>query len=122
MATCKWCEAGLTRHQIEGITCHAIPGMPGALSMEACLNQSATYEITCEGCSIVMKSGDPCYHCDDGPVLCEACVPTWGDAEQQWLQDSDAAEADRKATFMAALEAYLANGGQRSDKLPCFPL
>ncbi len=38
----------------------------------------------CEGCDKVLSEGTLGHRCADGPVLCEACSPTWADVLEQY--------------------------------------
>lgn len=37
----------------------------------------------CESCNRSMFEGDLGHYCDDGPIFCEACAPTWNDMKRQ---------------------------------------
>lgn len=41
---------------------------------------------TCEGCGCVLFTGDLVHRCADGPILCQACAPTFRDVLHQWQQ------------------------------------
>lgn len=36
----------------------------------------------CEGCSKQLRTGDKAHICNDGPILCEECAPTFGELQQ----------------------------------------
>jgi hypothetical protein len=76
----------------------------------------------CEGCTKLLLVGDKGFRCEDGPILCADCSPTFGDAEEQWLDGLNDDEPERKAAFFEGLEKHLAAGGSRSDKLPLYEL
>lgn len=76
----------------------------------------------CEGCGRLLFVGDKGFRCDDGPILCAECSPTFGDAEGNWKSEPEDHEPERKQTFMEGLAAHLAAGGTRADKLPLFEL
>jgi hypothetical protein len=52
---------------------------------EALLEQHEADVVgTCEGCSNPILSGELGHSCNDGPVLCEACAPTWNDIRREY--------------------------------------
>jgi len=57
---------------------------------------------TCEGCNTLLLAGDKGHDCNDGPVLCEACAPTWNDLRKQY-DDMKA-----KGEFLDAFESHTA--------------
>lgn len=75
----------------------------------------------CEGCSKLLISGDKGFRCDDGPLLCEAHSPTWGDAEGQWLEKKpetlDDFDRERREQFFKEFGEHLERGGSRDDSL-----
>lgn len=50
----------------------------------------------CETCSKPLGSGDLVHRCDDGPVLCEECAPTYNDIRREY----DAAKAEGRFETM----------------------
>jgi hypothetical protein len=71
---------------------------------------------TCE-CGRILFYGEKAHTCEDGPLLCEDCAPTWNDLRQQYDADKelggfvesfdtpeDAARADR------TVDAHIAAG------------
>lgn len=75
----------------------------------------------CEGCEKSLGADELTFRCDDGPILCAACAPTWGDAERQWFDAPDDENPERRAAFMKSMAAHVAAGGSRADKLPLDP-
>lgn len=75
------------------------------------------YVGECEGCGTMLFVGDTGLRCDDGPVVCGACAPTWKDVKAQWdadeMLDND---PELRATFMASYQKHLAAGGGADDK------
>ena len=81
---------------------------------------------SCVSCEKALFEGDLYYPYDDGPVLCAACTPTWGEAEATYAVDAAIGEDDemreQRSDFAERMEAYLTAGGSRDDKLPLSPL
>lgn len=81
---------------------------------------------TCEGCDRIINEGDIYFPCEDGPVLCADCCPTWADAEAQFNRDAELGEDEYmkkdRLDFAERMKAHLAAGGDRNDKLPMSPL
>lgn len=73
----------------------------------------------CEGCERLLLIGDKGHRCDDGPILCEACSPTWGDIEGSWLASKpetlDDFDRERREQFFESFGKHLEGGGSRSD-------
>lgn len=76
---------------------------------------------SCEACSRLLFIGDMGYRYEDCTV-CEACAPSYADAEENWSKNDDKCDAEDKAAFLSTLAAHLAAGGSRSDKLPACEL
>lgn len=70
----------------------------------------------CEGCSLLLFSGDRGYSYEDGPICCAECAPTWADAEENWKSQAED-DPERAAEFAASLAAHLAAGGAKTDRL-----
>lgn len=69
----------------------------------------------CEGCDTLLFEGDKGHRCDDGPLLCEACSPTYGDSLTQLrecLADKDIGDDDRAEweSSIAHIEAAIGAG------------
>lgn len=41
----------------------------------------------CEDCSKLLLDGDLGHRCEDGPLMCEGCAPTWNDMRRQYDED-----------------------------------
>ena len=84
--------------------------------------EDGTITETCEHCSKTINEGDLYFPFDDGPVLCEACSPTWGDAESMHAADREIGEdedmKEARLDFAKRLEEHLAAGGSKDEKLP----
>lgn len=74
----------------------------------------------CEGCECILVVGDLGHRCGDGPVLCEACAPTWNDMAAQCREpDYMADDPEGRADALAAVEAHIAAGlGDEKNVLP----
>lgn len=68
----------------------------------------------CEGCERLLIEGDKGHRCDDGPILCEKCSPTYGDSRKQALERQG--EGNEEAGEQVAdIDAYVASGGSLED-------
>jgi hypothetical protein len=80
----------------------------------------------CEHCSRTINEGDLYFPFDDGPVLCADCSPTWGDAESMHASDREIGEdedmKEARIDFAKRLDAHIAAGGSKDEKLPLTPL
>lgn len=81
----------------------------------------------CEGCDKVLRPGDLVHVCDDGPVLCEACAPTFNDIRHQYDEAKAAGHFETMFTWPedapdhdAGLDAQIAAGN--GDKKHVWPL
>lgn len=74
----------------------------------------------CEGCTRLLFAGEKGFRYEDGPILCEECSPTYGDAESVFKNRDPADDEDPedRTSFMRQLETHLAGGGSRTDKIP----
>jgi len=70
---------------------------------------------TCEGCQRGLFAGDQYHSCVDGPALCAACAPTWGNLKTQIENMGESAETG--AGTMENVEAHLVAGGSLGDKI-----
>lgn len=76
---------------------------------------------TCEGCERHFFVGDLGHRCADGPVLCEACAPTWKDLKGQIEEGYvDPDELCHGALDRETIEARIAAGD--GDKKHVYPL
>lgn len=76
----------------------------------------------CEGCSRLLIAGDLGHRCADGPVLCEACSPTFADLLKQYSEEGAAEDAEDPEGFalgLAAAQAAVdAGDGDKKHVLP----
>lgn len=66
----------------------------------------------CEGCECLLIAGDLGHRCDDGPVTCEACSPTWNDVAQQYREagHEQSSDGEEIGLTLADIEARIAAG------------
>lgn len=85
---------------------------------EALLERHETDVVgKCETCMEVVFEGDLAHIAED-VMFCLEHAPTWGDCSDSWEEATrrgDLDETEAKGMF-AALETYIANGGNRDDK------
>lgn len=75
----------------------------------------------CDACARPLFVGDQGHRIEDVGVFCAEHAPSWAEVEQYWQEappDPDDEEyTERRRHFRASLEAHLAAGGSRDDKI-----
>lgn len=74
---------------------------------------------TCEGCDKLLLTGDQGHRCEDGPILCEACSPTYADA-LKWFKEANPdafADPEEHSDGLAHVQGFLDRGGDPATKL-----
>jgi hypothetical protein len=76
----------------------------------------------CETCERILFVGELGHRCADGPVLCEACAPTWNDMKQQCTEEGTESDLEEmlNPVDLEAIEARIAAGD--GDKKHVWPL
>lgn len=76
----------------------------------------------CEGCSNPIWEGEKVYSYDDGPMMCEACAPTYADMladREGWFSyDADGEQVPMTAEKAKEIcDAHIAAGGALNDSM-----
>jgi hypothetical protein len=70
----------------------------------------------CESCDRLLIKGDRGHRCSDGPVLCEACSPTWADILRQYQEPDFAPDDPAEHEKVRALVVSMCATGQGDEK------
>lgn len=75
----------------------------------------------CEGCGKLLFAGEMGLRCNDGPILCEECAPTWEEAKFTHAGDAAIGEDDEmresREYFNSRYAEHIAAGGSPDDKM-----